>query len=136
MDSRRTFALAVALAGAIALAAIPAGHWNVAWTAGAVAALAGMLGARSAAPEGERSRWTWWSAAAAAWLLGQLAWDFFTVYGGPPSPNLADAGWFSFALLVMGGLVGSRTTSRTLRLLALAQALALIVAVPALPFSR
>jgi diguanylate cyclase (GGDEF)-like protein len=135
MDVRRTSALAVALLSAIALAAVPAGFWNVAWTAAALAALGGMLAARHAAPADERARWTWWSAATAAWLLGQLAWDWFSVHGGPPSPNLADAGWFSFALLVMGGLVGTRNTSRTLRLLAVAEALPLIVAVTALTFS-
>ncbi len=135
MDVRRTLALEVALLSAIALAAVPAGHWNVAWTAAALAALGGMLAARHAAPADERARWTWWSAATAAWLTGQLAWDWFSSYGGPPSPNLADAGWFSFALLVMGGLVGTRNTSRTLRLLAVAEALPLIVAVTALTFS-
>jgi diguanylate cyclase (GGDEF)-like protein len=136
MDVRRTFALAVVLLSALALAAVPAGHWNVAWTAAALAALGGMLAARHAAPADERARWTWWSAATAAWLIGQLAWDWFSSCGGPPSPNLADAGWFSFALLVMGGLVGTRSTSRTLRLLAVAEALPLIIAVTALTFSE
>ena len=135
MDARRTPALLVALLSALALAAVPAGHWTVAWTAAALAALGGMLCARHAAPHDERARWTWWSAAAGAWLIGQLAWDWYATYGEPPSPNLADAGWFSFALLVMGGLVGTRSTSRTLRLLAVAEALPLIVAVTALTFA-
>src|SRR3954468_8805706 len=136
MDVRRTFALAVGLLSALALAAMPAQHWNVAWTAAALAALGGMLAARHAAPADERARWTWWSAAAAAWLFAQLAWNWFSAFGGAPSPNLADAGWFSFALLVMGGLVGTRNTSRTLRLLAVAEALPLIVAAMALTFSE
>ena len=135
MDIRRTFAVAVALCSAIALAAVPAGLWNTAWTAGALAALGGMLSARRAAPHDERARWTWWTAAAAAWLIGQLAWDVFFELGAPPSPNLADAGFFSFALLVMGGLVGTRNASRTLRLLAVAEALPLIVAATALTLS-
>src|SRR3954471_14379877 len=135
MDVRRTSALAVALLSALALAAVPAGHWDVAWTAAALAALGGMLAARHAAPADERARWTWWTAAPAAWLFGQLAWNWFSEFGSPPSPNLADAGWFSFALLVMGGLVGTRNTSRTLRLLAVAEALPLIVAAGALTFS-
>jgi diguanylate cyclase (GGDEF)-like protein len=135
MDARRTIAPLVALLSALALAAIPAGRWNIAWTAAGLAAVGGMLCARQAAPDDERARWTWWSAAAAAWLLGQLAWDWFAKYGEPPSPNLADAGWFSFALLVMGGLVGTRSTSRTLRLVAVAEALPLIVAVTALTFA-
>ena len=136
MDVRRTSALAVALLSAFALAAVPAGHWDVAWTAASLAALGGMLAARHAAPADERARWTWWSAAAAAWLLGQLAWNWFSEFGSPPSPNLADAGWFSFALLVMGGLVGTRNTSRTLRLLSVAEALPLIVAATALTFAE
>jgi diguanylate cyclase (GGDEF)-like protein len=136
MDARRTFTPAVALLSVLALAAVPTGHWNVAWTAAALAALGGMLAARHAAPADERARWTWWSAAAGAWLIGQLAWDWFSAYGAPQSPNLADAGWFSFALLVMGGLVGARNTSRTLRLLGVAEALPLIVAVTALTFSE
>jgi len=136
MDVRRTFALAVSLLSALALGAVVAKHWNLAWTAAALAALGGMLAARHAAPDDERARWTWWTAAAAAWLLGQLAWNWFSEYGASPSPNLADAGWFSFALLVMGGLVGMRSTSRTLRLLAIAEALPLIVAAMALTFAE
>ncbi len=136
MDVRRTLALAVSLLSALALGAVVAKHWNVAWTAAALAALGGMLAARHAAPGDERTRWTWWTAAAAAWLLGQLAWNWFSEYGASPSPNLADAGWFSYALLVMGGLVGMRSTSRTLRLLAIAEALPLIVAAMALTFAE
>ena len=127
--------MCVALLGVLAIAAMLARHWDVAWTTAAAAAVAGMLAARRTAPDGERSRWTWWAAAAAAWLLGQIAWDAFAFTGSPPSPNLADAGWFSFALLVMGGLVGSRSTSRTLRLIAVAEALPLIVAATALTFA-
>jgi hypothetical protein len=77
----------------------------VAWTAAAVSALAGMaLGLRSGAAE-ERDRWTWWVAAAACWLVGQIAWDVFAVVGSPRSPNVADLGWWAFAALVILGLV-------------------------------
>jgi diguanylate cyclase (GGDEF)-like protein len=126
------FAVCVTLASVVAIVAMLTRQWDVAWTSAAVAAVGGMLAARRTAAAGERPRWTWWTAAAAAWLLGQIAWDVFSATGSPPSPNLADAGWFSFALLFMGGLVGSRSTSRTLRLIAVVEALPLIVAATAL----
>src|SRR5690242_6442141 len=124
-------ALGVAMAAALAIFGVLERHWDLAWTSAAVSALGGMIAARHCAPAGERARWTWWMAAAAAWLIGQVAWDVFAVKGTPPSPNLADAGWYSFALLVMAGLVGTRSTSRTLRLVTLLEALPLIVAATA-----
>jgi diguanylate cyclase (GGDEF)-like protein len=129
--SPRRVAVTVA-AALVAAVAMPAGRWNVAWTAAAVAALAGMLAARRAAPRGERARWTWWATAAGAWLGGQVAWDVFAQTGTPASPNLADAGWWAFAVLVIAGLVGPRRSSRTLRMVALAEAAPLIVAAGAL----
>src|SRR5476651_2219917 len=69
------------------------GCWDVAWTAGALAALAGMLLARRAAAPTSRVRWSLWAAAAVFWLVGQLAWDLFGLIGFPASPNLADLGW-------------------------------------------
>src|SRR5689334_14514490 len=101
------WSLAVLLPALVALGATAAGYaldaawaWDAAFTAAAVSALTGMaLGRRSAEP-GERDRWTWWVLAAACWLVGQIGWDVFAVVGSPTSPNLADYGWWAFAVLV------------------------------------
>ena len=121
----------VAVIAMLAAHALPATvAWDIAWTAGAVTAVAGGLAARRAAVGRERGRWGWWSAAAAAWLLGQTAWNLFGLTGTPASPNLADIGWWGFAVLVIVGLV--RTPGRGLRLVAAVEALPLIVAAMAL----
>jgi diguanylate cyclase (GGDEF)-like protein len=110
--------------------------WNVAWTAAAVSALAGMLAARSGAAGPMRARWTWWAAATACWVGGQIAWDLLPVTGWVASPNIADAGWWAFALLMIAGLLASPVTSRAVRLVAIAEALPLIAAAMALTFAE
>src|ERR1700733_12834040 len=82
--------------------------WDVAWTSAAISALAGTLLARRVATGPNRSRWTLWAAAVGAWLIGQLAWDLFGIFGSPASPNLADFGWWAFALLVTLSIVRLR----------------------------
>src|SRR5579884_3968137 len=94
-------ALAVAAMLAGRLIASPSVCFDVAWTSAAVGALAGTWLARSRAIEPHRSRWAWWTLASAAWLIGQIAWDVYGVTGFPPSPNIADAGWWAFALFTM-----------------------------------
>jgi len=98
--------------------------WDIAWTAGALTAVAGGLAARAHARGRERGQWSWWTAAAGAWLLGQISWNVFAVTGVPASPNLADLGWWGFAVLVIVGLVRMPGRGRTLRLVAVAEALA------------
>src|SRR5918994_3736354 len=113
-------ALSAVLAVAPMLAAtwggLPTGTgWNVAFTAGGLSALFGMLaGRRGSVPE-HRYRWTCWTAAAGCWLAGQLAWDVFSVIGFPASPNLADLGWYAFAALVVPGLLRSPTQAEAER---------------------
>jgi hypothetical protein len=51
------------------------------------------------------------SVPALAWLCGQLAWHALAVVGSPPSPNLADAGWWAFAVLVIVGLLQAPDTA-------------------------
>src|ERR1700761_4312192 len=87
---------AVATAAIVAVFGVLERNWDVAWTSAATAAVVGMLAARRGARAGKRARWTWWPGAAAAWLIGQVAWDVFAVTGSPASPNLADAGWYAF----------------------------------------
>ena len=103
-------ALAVALAAMLAsrLVGWTAGCWDVAWTAAAVSAVMGTFLARRRALSANRGRWTLWVLAAGCWLLGQIGWDVFGVIGFVPSPSIADAGWWAFALLVMVSMVRSR----------------------------
>jgi diguanylate cyclase (GGDEF)-like protein len=110
--------------------------WDVAWTAAAVSALTGTLLARRAAAGWDRSRWTLWAAATGCWLFGQLAWDLFGITGAPDSPNLADVGWWAFAVIVMLSIVRMPTKARALRVVAAAEVLPVIAAAAALTFAE
>jgi diguanylate cyclase (GGDEF)-like protein len=138
VDGRITFAVAGAIAIAFAamlaryLGVSPAATFDVAWTSAALAALLGMLGARSRALPGNRGRWTMWSLAAGAWLIGQLAWNLYGVIGFPSSPNLADVGWWLFAVLVIASLVRVPHGPRNVQVVAAVESLPLIFAAVAL----
>jgi diguanylate cyclase (GGDEF)-like protein len=125
--------LGVALAAIITSRTVgwSAGCWDIAWTASAVGAVAGTLLARRSADERNRARWTLWAAAAACWLGGQLGWDAYGAVGFSPSPNLADAGWWAFALLVMASML-SLPAPRPMRLVSAVEAVPLIAAAIAL----
>ena len=110
--------------------------WNIAFTAAAICALAGMLAARRASAAEHRYRWGCWAAAAACWLGGQIAWDVFSVIGFPASPNVADLCWYGFAVLVMAGLLRSPAETRTTRAVAIVEALPLVAAAMALTFAE
>ncbi|HTU86108.1 MAG TPA: diguanylate cyclase [Solirubrobacteraceae bacterium] len=110
--------------------------WDVAWTSAAIGALAGTLLARRVATGPNRSRWTLWAVAVAAWLFGQLAWDLFAIIGSPSSPNLADFGWWAFALVVTLNTVRMRAGTRSLRLVAAAEVLPVIAGAAALTFAE
>jgi diguanylate cyclase (GGDEF)-like protein len=109
--------------------------WDVAWTAAALSAVIGTLVARRAATGADRTRWTLWAAAAASWLFAQVAWDIYGVVGLPASPNVADFGWWSFAVLLILSILRMRTHSRALRAVAAAEVLPVIVAATALTFA-
>jgi diguanylate cyclase (GGDEF)-like protein len=134
----------VVLPAALALVAMVASRlpgastaaWDVAWTAGAAAALAGMASARAAAGDEHRGRWTCWTLAAAFWLAGQVAWDSFGIFGSPPSPSAADVCWWAFAVLVIAGLLRTRGRSHAMWVLAVVEKLPLIAAVMALTFAE
>ena len=117
-------ALAVALSRSGPLSALLS--WDIAWTAAALSAVAGTIAARRRAAPANRERWTLWACAAASWLIGQVAWDVFGLIGFPRSPNLADVGWWAFAVLVMISLVRNTASSWRLRRLALLETLPLI----------
>ena len=72
-------------------------------------------GTRAAREERTARRWTLWSAAAGCWLVGQLAWDLFAVVGLPASPNVADVGYWGFAVLVIVSMLRVPGRSRSLR---------------------
>ncbi len=122
---------------AMALAALTSATslcWDVAWTSAAISGLAGTLLARRDATGIERSRWTLWAVAVGCWLFGQLGWDLFGVIGSPSSPNVADFGWWGFAIVVMLSLVRTPAQSRELRAVAAVEVLPVIAAGAALAF--
>jgi len=122
--------LGVALAAmlAIRLGARSGTCWDVASTAAAFSAVAGTWLARGRAHPENRARWGLWTMAAAAWLAGQLAWDVYGATGFPQSPNLADAGWWAFAVLAMVSMLRMPGGSRSARSVAVIEALPLIAA--------
>ena len=134
----------VLASGAVAVAAILASAagasatlcWNVAWTAAAVSAITGVLLGRAGARGANRRRWTLWSAAAGCWLIGQLAWDLFAVVGLPASPNVADIGYWGFAVLVSVSMLRVPGRSRSLVAVTVAETLPLIAAATALTFAE
>jgi diguanylate cyclase (GGDEF)-like protein len=109
--------------------------WDVAWTSAACCAVIGTFQARRAASERHRRRWTLWCAAAGCWLFGQMAWNAFGIVGSPPDPNLADAGWWAFAILVTLSIVRIPAGTRTLRLIAAVEVLPVFAAGAALTFA-
>jgi diguanylate cyclase (GGDEF)-like protein len=134
-----------ALAAVLAVVAMAAGSsglgdtvagWNVAFTAAAVCALAGMIAARRGSAPEHRYRWTCWTVATACWLAGQAAWDVFTAIGFPTSPNVADLFWYGFAIFVAAGLLRFPARAKGERAVALVETLPLIAAVIALTFAE
>jgi diguanylate cyclase (GGDEF)-like protein len=122
--------LVVAL-GAIAAcyAGLSAGTcYDVAWTSAAVSATIGTVAARRRARPENRTRWTLWALATAAWLLGQVMWDLYGVVGFPHDPNLADVCWWGFALLVMVSMLRPPRTERSIQAVAAVESAPLICA--------
>ncbi len=143
--SRRQLWL-VAAPAALAVGAMVVGHlapeaplwWDVAWTSAAVSALAGTLLGRGAASSTNRVHWTLWAAASTCWLAGQAGWDAFSIVTPdrlPSSPNVADFGWWAFAILVILSLVRMRTRSRALLIVGAAEVLPVIAAAASLTFA-
>src|SRR5947209_741438 len=110
--------------------------WDVAWTCAGISAVVGCMLARRRALEPNRARWNLWTAAVAAWLFGQLAWDVYGITGFPQSPSLADAGWWAFAIAVMLSMLRIPGASWSVRLIALIESVPLIIAVSALTFAE
>ncbi len=120
--------LAAAVAAiAVAVSYLIPGHgticWDIGWTAAALAALGGMLLARRAATGRQRRRYALWAVATGFWLFGQVMWNLYGIIGFPQSPNLADVGWWGFAVLVTASLIRSDARSRSVRVVVLAETL-------------
>jgi diguanylate cyclase (GGDEF)-like protein len=124
--------LAMALAELTSASAL---WWDLAWTSASVCALAGTLVGRQAVTGPARARWTFWAAACACWLIGQLAWDLFGIVGRPASPNPADFGWWMFAILITLSMARRRIQSGSLRAVAAAEVLPVIAGATALTFA-
>jgi diguanylate cyclase (GGDEF)-like protein len=109
--------------------------WDVAWTSAAVCALLGTLVGRQATTGQARARWTLWVAACACWLLGQVGWDVFGLVGTPASPNVADFGWWMFAILITLSMARRQIEAGSLRAVAAAEVLPVIAGATALTFA-
>ena len=131
-----TAAAVVAVVLSKVVAAWSGAWWDVAWTAASFAAVAGMMLARGTAAPVDREPWGLWVAAATYWFAGQVMWDVYGVTGFPQSPNLADMGWWMFAVLVIVSLLRSRARSRSVRVVALAETLPVIGAAIALSLAE
>ena len=129
-------AIALAAIAASRLTTWTAGCWDVAWTASASGALGGVLLAAGHAQPANRGRWRLWALATACWLFGQVAWDIYGVIGFPDSPNLADAGWWAFALIIIVSMLRLRGPSAGIRWFAVIEAVPLVGAVTALGISE
>ena len=100
--------------------------YNVAWTAAALSATIGPVAARQRARPENRERWALWALASGCWLFGQLMWDVYGVIGFPQDPNLADFGWWGFALLVMISMLRFPRTERSILAVAAVETVPLI----------
>jgi signal transduction histidine kinase len=127
------------LAAAATLASFPLEGWtaarmsDAAWTLAALFAVVTL--ARAARLCDERERRIWWSLAiaAAAWLLGQLVWDIYTLSGRiPPSPSVADLLWLSFPFAAAVGVYRFAPVDARVRRVLDADAIALASCVGAL----
>ena len=102
--------------------------YNVAWTASALTATIGTVAARRRARPENRRRWTLWAAASGCWLFGQLMWDVYANIGFPSDPNLADVGWWGFALLFMVSMLHFPRAERSILVVAAVETVPLICA--------
>jgi diguanylate cyclase (GGDEF)-like protein len=100
--------------------------YNVAWTAAALSATIGTVAARQRARPENRGRWTLWAIAAGCWLFGQLMWNLYGITGFPQDPDLADFGWWGFALLVMVSMLRFPRTERSIQAVAAVESVPLI----------
>ncbi len=102
--------------------------FDVAWTAAALSATIGTGAARHHARPENRLRWTLWTIAAGSWLFGQLMWDLYGIIGFPGDPNLADLGWWGFAVLITISVLRFARAERSVLAVAALESVPLICA--------
>ena len=106
---------------------------DVGFTLAALFAVLTLARAARVCDQRERRIWTSLAVAAAAWLLGQIAWDVNTVFGHTPAtPSIADLLWLLFPLAASVGVYRFAPVPARVRRVLDADALALALCVGAL----
>jgi diguanylate cyclase (GGDEF)-like protein len=100
--------------------------YDVAWTAAALSGTVGTIAARRRARPENRTRWTLWALATTCWLVGQLMWNVYGFTGFPQDPNLADFGWWAFAVLVAVSMLRFPRAERSILAVAAVESVPLI----------
>jgi PAS domain S-box-containing protein len=77
---------------------------NAAWLTLGVAFVIAMAAARRRAQPSARVAWTLLLAGALCWAFGQVLWVLWLFVPAPATPNLADFGWYAFAVFTGLGL--------------------------------
>lgn len=91
---------------------------DVAWTFAALIAALLLWRAGRDASAWQRTAWRLLAAAAVAWLLGQMVWNWYELVRktAVPIPNIGDYGYCAFGLLCIAGLFALRATLPVRRL--------------------
>jgi PAS domain S-box-containing protein len=77
---------------------------NGGWMVLGVAVVTALAGTRRRVAPAARRPWTLLLAGAVCWAFGEALWVLWLVVPVPSSPNLADLGWYAFAILTAVGL--------------------------------
>jgi PAS domain S-box-containing protein len=133
-------ALSAAVAAASALAMGIAYTWHgaalegstVSWTLAGIFAVLGVASARRRAPAEQRRGWSILLAGSVAWLGAEVAYNVYALVGFPASPNLADIGWFAYAICTTVAVTRLIPASPSARRVAALERLPLLVATGAL----
>ena len=103
---------AVLIHGGIAQGSAAVWVTDVAWTLAALLATVAAWRASRRLWGHRRTAWRLFAAGCAAWLAGQLVWDWYELARGMlvPVPNAGDYGYIGFGLLFIAGLFVLRAT--------------------------
>jgi diguanylate cyclase (GGDEF)-like protein len=102
------------------------------WTAAAAAATLGAAVAAWRSAAEERQGWLIMVVACAAWLVGQVLWDVYSVVSFPASPNGADLAWLAFPVFSAAAVQRLTYVNRRSHLVSWLELGPLVVAVCAL----
>jgi diguanylate cyclase (GGDEF)-like protein/PAS domain S-box-containing protein len=130
------FALtALALGGPLLGTLLPvdrAAFWNVGWTSAALLAVLGIAVALRNMEGRARRPWTIFLLGAVCWLLGQLAWDVYSISATSIWGNVADSLWLAHAALTAIAVSYFVPLPRSMRSITRLETLPLIIAACAL----